>query len=42
MAVKIGDIGIFGLFRDLGITKTTLCCRGGSRLRFSGLFVEIG
>ena len=46
MVVKMADISISGhfstLYRNLGITKTYLYCRRGSKLQFGGSFMKIG
>ena len=46
MVVKMADVSIFGhfltLYRNLGITKTCLYCRRGSKLQFGGSFMKIG
>ena len=43
---KMADGSIFGhfltLYRILGITKTCLYCRSGSKLQFRGSFMKIG
>ena len=44
--VKMANVSIFGhfltLYRILGITKTCLYCRRGSKLQFGGSFMKIG
>ena len=40
MVVKVADVSIFAsfliLYRNLDITKTSICCRGYCKLQFSG------
>ena len=44
--VKMADVSIFGhfltFFRILGITKSCLYCKTGSKLRFGGSFMKSG
>ena len=44
--VKMVDVSIFSyfltLYRNLGITKTCLYCRRGSKFQFGGSFMKIG
>ena len=46
MLVKMADVSIFGhfltLYMNLGIIKTCLYCRRGSKLRFGGSLMKIG